>query len=225
MNDFRIMPELSWYTDPRTEIRMQGHFLDKSVEAFYNSDYRSGNAELRDTVGTTENIICTLKNTFNEKSLEELKRAFDSLIEILKIDLPLIHQSVGKENLTICVVPRAKAQDSYAPFQMLFKEAVKTAIGDLNGYSDGTDYMIRHTDTKTTHLINAGYGGAGDSPYPGITINTCTISPEVKGKDILLIDDLYTKGVNIDEDAIQALLDEGANSVLFYSLGKTYKML
>jgi hypoxanthine-guanine phosphoribosyltransferase len=29
-------------------------------------------------------------------------------------------------------------------------------------------------------------------PYPGITKATCTISNEVKGKDILLIDDLYT---------------------------------
>ena len=44
---------------------------------------------------------------------------------------------------------------------------------------------------------------------------------QVKGKDILLIDDLYTRSVNIDEDAIQALLDNGANSVTFYSVGKT----
>lgn len=60
-------------------------------------------------------------------------------------------------------------------------------------------------------------------PYPGITKATCTISEEVRGKDILLIDDLYTEGVNIDEDAIQALLDNGAVSVIFYSLGKTLK--
>ena len=41
------------------------------------------------------------------------------------------------------------------------------------------------------------------------------------GKDILLIDDIYTKTVNIDEDAIQALLDNGARSVFFYAIGKT----
>jgi len=34
-----------------------------------------------------------------------------------------------------------------------------------------------------------------------------------------LVDDLYTKGVNIDEDAIQALLDKGAKNVVFYSVG------
>jgi predicted amidophosphoribosyltransferase len=58
-------------------------------------------------------------------------------------------------------------------------------------------------------------------PYPGITKDTCTISDQVKGKNILLIDDLYTKTVNIDEDAIQALLDKEAKSVTFYSVGKT----
>ena len=42
----------------------------------------------------------------------------------------------------------------------------------------------------------------------------------IKGKNILLIDDLYTKSININEDMIQALLDNGAKSVIFYSIGK-----
>lgn len=71
-------------------------------------------------------------------------------------------------------------------------------------------------------MNKSGYGGNGDLPYPGITKNTCRIS-NVMGKEILLIDDLYTEGVNIDEDAIQALLENGAQSVIFYSLGKTMK--
>ena len=52
-------------------------------------------------------------------------------------------------------------------------------------------------------------------------LNTCRISDEVIGKDILLIDDLYTKTVNIDEDVIQALLDSGAKSVFFFAIGRT----
>ena len=60
-------------------------------------------------------------------------------------------------------------------------------------------------------------------PYVGITKSTCDISNEVRGKDILLIDDIYTSGVYIDEDAIQALLDHGARDVYFYAVGKTYK--
>ena len=46
---------------------------------------------------------------------------------------------------------------------------------------------------------------------------------EVKGKDILLVDDLYTPELGIDDDAIQALFDHGASSVIFYSIGKTLK--
>lgn len=56
--------------------------------------------------------------------------------------------------------------------------------------------------------------------FPGITKATCHISPHVKDQDVLLIDDIYTPGVNIDEDAIQALLDAGAKSVTFYAIGR-----
>jgi predicted amidophosphoribosyltransferase len=58
------------------------------------------------------------------------------------------------------------------------------------------------------------------SPF-GKTKDTCLISNEIIGKDILLIDDIYTKSINIDEDAIQALLDKGAKSVIFYAVAKT----
>ena len=94
-----------------------------------------------------------------------------------------------------------------------------------SGFFDGTDYIIRYADTRTTHLshgcqIRPPYTD-GKLPYPGIAKDTCTISDEVIGKNILLIDDLYTRTVNIDEDAIQALFDKGARSVFFYSIGKT----
>ena len=36
--------------------------------------------------------------------------------------------------------------------------------------------------------------------------------------DIILIDDIYTSGCNIDEDCIQALYDNGANRVVFYAI-------
>ena len=200
-------------------------YLEQEIRAFYHSDYQGGNAELRNTIGTTENIICTLKNQFQDKSNDELIQAGMNLAQILKNDLQQILQITGKNNLTICVIPRAKAQATYSPNQLIFKKAVILIISKLIGLSDGTNYIIRHTDTRTTHLDKAGYGGDGDLPYPGITKETCTISDNVSGKDILLIDDLYTKTVNIVEDAIQALLDKGANSVVFYSVGKTASRL
>lgn len=221
MNSFTIQSTQSWYTNPTTDTRQRGLFLSKPVEAFYHGDYVGGNSERRETIGSVENIITTLKNQFQDKSNEVLLNAGKKLIEVLKGDLPQVLQKSGKETLTICVVPRSKALSSYSGNQLVFKHAVCVATTKLKGFIDGSSYVIRHTNTRTTHLDRSGYGGDGDLPYPGITKKTCTISDKVKGADILLIDDLYTESVNIDEDAIQALFDKGAKSVFFYSLGKT----
>lgn len=66
-----------------------------------------------------------------------------------------------------------------------------------------------------------GFVNDGSDPYPGISIDTCSFSASINGRDILLIDDIYTKTVNIDEDMIQALLNNGANTVTFYAIGNT----
>lgn len=148
-----------------------------------------------------------------------LQNATNQLSTILQADLPQIFQSTRKNILTVCVIPRAKA--TYRPNQLYFKTTICNVVNNLNGFIDGSNYIIRHTDTKTTHLSRSGGGGNGNLPYCGITKDTCIISNEVRGKDVLLIDDLYTRTVNIDEDAIQALLDYGAKSVVFYAVGRT----
>lgn len=217
MNHFTIESESSWFTNPTTKNRQTGIFLRQPIDAFYHADY-TGGGQWR-VQGTIENIIVTLKNDINPTPPAVLQNASQLLANILLADLRLIPQQIGKNNLSICVIPRAKV--NYNPNQLLFKATVSDVANRLNGFNNGTNYIVRHTDTITTHRNRAGYGGNGNLPYPGITKATCTISNEVKGKDILLIDDLYTKSVNIDEDAIQALLDKGANSVTFYSVGRT----
>lgn len=221
MDSFIIQPKHSWYTNPISKNRQTGIFILQPVNAYYHADYHGGDSSLRETLGTIESIITTLKNQFQDKHDNVLAQAQNYLIRILQNDLPKVLQDSGKKNLTVCVIPRAKAEKNYSANQLLFKHSINVAIKNMNGFSDGTNYILRHTDTRTTHLDRSGYGGDGDLPYPGITKNTCIISVDVKGKDILLIDDLYTATVNIDEDAIQALLDNGATSVTFYSLGKT----
>ena len=192
--------------------------LTQSIQAFYHSDYSGGGGQWQ-IQGTIENIICTLKNDITPYANNVLQNASQQLAAILLIDLPQILRLTRKNNLTVCVVPRAKV--NYSPNQLLFRKTVSDVINRLNGFTNGTNFIVRHTDTKTTHRARWGYGGNGDMPYPNITNDTCRISVEVRGKDILLIDDLYTKTVNIDEDAIQALLSKGANSVVFYAVGKT----
>lgn len=198
-------------------------FLTESVDAFYHSDYHGGDLELRKTVGTVENVICTLKNQFLDKNEWNLGKAVEALTDILKTDLPEILRQTGKKELTVCVVPRAKREHSYSEKQKLFRKTVSAAVVELGTFLNGTKFILRERDTLTTHLRKSGYGGTGNAPYPGITKDTCSISPEVRGRDILLIDDLYTRTINIDEDAIQALRDNGAESVVFYAVGKTLR--
>jgi predicted regulator of amino acid metabolism with ACT domain len=164
-----------------------------------------------------------LKNQFGDTNVPTLQNARNELKKTIEEDLPKIKSLHSNTNLTVCVIPRAKAEGSYSDNQKLFKRVISSVVDKLSGLANGTNYIIRQTNTKTTHMNKSGYGGDGDMPYVGITKATCRISNEVRGKDILLIDDIYTKDVNIDEDAIQALLYSGAKSVIFYAVAKTFK--
>ena len=200
MNEFTINPN---------------NFLSKRIQAFYHTDYlgyrKPGNPD----------YINTLKNTYNDFSCRKLYPAVRELSHVLHEDLLSILRRTKYNLLLVCVVPRAKA--SYEPNQLLFKTTVRNALDQFDGLNDGIDSILRHTNTKTTHLGSntPNYHNDDDMPYPGITIRTCNIANDVNGRDILLIDDIYTSNINIDEDAIQALFDCGARSVIFYAVGKT----
>lgn len=197
-----------------------GKTLQQDINAFYHEDYIGGAGRHR-VQGTVENLICTFKNDITPYAPSILNNAVNRLISILKSDLPKILQISGKSNLRVCVIPRAKREDAYRSNQLYFRATVQCVAQILPGFVDGSHDIIRHIHTATTHLARNGNGGTGELPYVGITKDTCTIADAVIGQDILLIDDLYTKTVNIDEDCIQALLDKGARSVIFYSIGKT----
>lgn len=191
-------------------------YLQQNILAFYHADYvghlQPGNPD----------YINTLKNTYNNCPEPKLNIAKQELEKVLLEDLPQVFQILQLNSLTVCVVPRAKAEANYQPDQLLFKSTIRDVVNRLNGFYDGTNYIIRHTNTRTTHLpaSTPNYNNDGQMPCPGITTHTCYISNNVQGRDILLIDDLYTRTVNIDEDAIQALLRNGARSVTLYTVGR-----
>ena len=193
--------------------------LKQDIIAFYHNDYQGGGKWRLS--GTIENLICTFKNDITPYTQQTLINAAKRLALILKEDMPEILRLSGKQSLRVCVIPRAKRENSYRKNQLYLRATIQNETKHLAGFVDGTHDIIRHTDTSTTHLARNGNGGKGELPYVGITNDTCNISNDVIGQDILLIDDLYTKTVNIDEDCIQALLDKGAKSVIFYSIGKT----
>lgn len=197
----------------------RNQYLSKETQGFYHTDFGGLN------LPNNPNYLYKLKNDPHHNWSDEwIQQSQQQLYRVLLIDLPAVQNYIGKNPLTVCVVPRAKADNTYNPNQLLFKAGVRNAVITLgNSFIDGTNYIQRHTNTKTTHLRQPieGYNNDGSNPYVGITNDTCNISNNVIGKDILLIDDIYTRTVNIDEDAIQALISKGAKSVSFYAIGKT----
>lgn len=174
---------------------LANEYLSVNTNAFYHVPYvRMGNPGNPD-------YLNNLKNTFNDFSEQKLQSAVQELRRALQDDLPQIFQSLGFDTITVCVVPRAKAEESYHANQQLFRSTVQATIGQIDGFVDGTSYIHRHTDTKTTHLRIPirNYTNDGPQPYPGITAETCELSPNVRGRDILLIDDIYTPHVNVDD--------------------------
>lgn len=200
------------FTIPQNEI------LVKDTQAFYHTEFNK-------RLPNHPYFLYKLKNDpHHDWCNQDIETAQLNLEAIIKQDLPNILNKSNSDILTICVIPRAKAEKTYNNDQLLFKSTISEVVKELNGnFIDGTNYLIRHTNTKTTHLRRPipGYENDGCCPYAGITNNTCSISHNVSGKNILLIDDIYTKTVNIVEDAIQALLEKGASSVTFYAIGKT----
>jgi hypothetical protein len=173
-------------------------YLNEDIQAFYHTAYVKKNH--LDTY-----YLNDLKNQFNNFNKSKLDNASQCLKSVLSADLPQIFQKLSIKPLTVCVVPRARREDSYGPDQLLFKSTVRSVVTLLNnGFCDGTDYIIRHRDTETTHLRSAckkyhrckRYNEGTIKVHPGFTIETCTISDDVKGRDILLIDDIYTKEAN-----------------------------
>ena len=62
-----------------------------------------------------------------------------------------------------------------------------------------------------------------EMPLPATTRkDTCRVDlSKIKGKNIILVDDIYTEGVNVIEDCTQYLFDLGAKSVILYVTAKT----
>ena len=199
---------------------VKNEYLSKDIKAFYRCVYQGYGK-----VGNPE-YINYLKNTFDNAQRYKLEAAKNSLKSTLAEELFHILSTISDSEVAICVIPRSKAINNYSALQLGFSEAIKETISLVRDSGknliDGTNYIVRHTDTCTTHLSRSSIGGGnGRMPYIGITKDTCTISEKVRGKHILLIDDIYTKDVNVDEDAIQCLLDHAAKDVTFFSIART----
>lgn len=189
-------------------------YLNGGVQGYFHDWYYSMDDERNAHI----KFINFLKNdflTFTSLVPSSERKLTQVLVEDLR-EIVAVHGQ-----LTVCGIPRSKREGTYPASKMGLKRGIRAAVVQVAGLEDGLDYIVRYKDTCTTHWARYNRGGEGPMPYPGITWDTCRISTEVAGKDVLLIDDIYTPNCGIDEDAIQTLLDAGANSVIFYAIGYT----
>lgn len=205
------------------EFEIQGNrfgYLKNTLMAYYSIDFLSygQSGEL--------SFLHTLKNNWLNNKESDLicakDEAKDKIYNFL-LDYNRIYNIT--ENILVCRVPRSKTYftESQLYFQKAIKEAIALANCNLNNrLIDAIEHITRIKDVATTHL-RANRQEDDIMPYPGITKDTCSISDNVRGKTILLIDDIYTLGVGVVEDCIQALYDKGARKVIFYAVGRTKK--
>ena len=189
-------------------------YLNQEIDGYYNQDYVGYHK------GKNPDFINRLKNMSNKYDEMDLVEDFIRVCEIASKDIFKIINDNNILDASICVMPRSKAEKNYKQAQLMFKKAI-SCVAKRSQLHDCSDAILRIKDTKTTHdwrLKN----NIGEAPYVGITRNTCSINPAiVKGRDIILVDDIYTEGVNVCEDCIQTLLDVGAKSVILYVIAKT----
>ena len=188
-------------------------FLAKDIDLYFHDFYYGFSSSLN-----TIKYINYLKNDRREYDAE-IGACEEKAAKVLAVDLDELVKAYGP--LTVCGIPRAKREDSYPSEKMGLKRAIRKAIAMIPALSDGMDYIIRHTNALCTHLSYWRHGGDGEGPRPGLLRDTCILSGEISGKNIVVIDDIYTAGVGIDEDGVQALLDAGAKNVIMYTFGCT----
>ena len=164
-------------------------------------------------------FVNVLKNDRLRSSPGEIVAGEMQLAHAVRADFARITQLHGAR--TLVGVPRSKREASYPWEKMGLKRALRRAVAENPLLSDGLDFIVRHTDTLCTHRSYWGHGGMGEGPRPGLIADTCTLSSGIRGRDVLLVDDIFTPGVGIDEDAICAVLNAGARSVVFYAIGYT----
>ena len=192
-------------------ILEKNRFLNREVHAYCHERYFG-------MYHPANNLIYLnyLKNDQNNRPAELIAKCEAILTSVLATDFASLAVTYGA--LTVCGIPRSKRETSYTFGQMGLKRAISAAVRANPILEDGTNYIVRHTDTKCTH--RGGYGGAGELPRPGLIRDTCMLSPAIAGKSVLLVDDIYTPGCGIDDDGVQTLFDVGAQSVIFYAVGK-----
>lgn len=204
-------------------ILPKNSFLKKEITAYFHDYYITA----KDGGSEFSNMILSIKSNGTDAVKYSISKIIsEDLDRILKInDIYLRSRPI------VIAVPRSKPDSFWKDCELQFRPAILMGVKKSKYFVkgentpwliDGINYLTRVLETKTTHLSHS-YDpkNCGPEPYPGITKDTCRLNGNIFGKNIILIDDIYTECKGIDEDCIQFLLDYGARNVILYTLGMT----
>ncbi len=112
------------------------------------------------------------------------------------------------KDLVICVMPKSKKSREPSGIRMVAKMVCQTH------YIDGTDIIDRPVDREPRHVD-------GNRDYlQELASLKITDSNLIKGKTVLLLDDIKTQGNSLNAGK-SLLLSQGAKQVIMFALGKT----
>lgn len=220
----------------RTAIIEPNDYLRKETSLVYNREYigmYSHDPDHPMFINHIKNDTLTFDAQLRAEAEAELERYFQTTFENIEKELfsPITGSgALCGEKPLVCLVPRAKKLEYYYPEQLGFSRVLNRVLKKLPFFESGIDVIERTSNTETSHARK--FSPTFTKPIldepcisrrPGFTKMSCRISSKVRGRAIILVDDIYTPGVNIDEDAIQALYDNGASIVTLYAVAKTVK--
>lgn len=113
-------------------------FLKQAVDGFFHTEFGG------EKYSNNPNFLYTFKNDPHHNwSSFQLQSAKRELKQILHSDFPEILHCLRSTSLTVCVVPRAKADHTYRPDQLLFRDTVSECAREIEGVQDGTSFISR----------------------------------------------------------------------------------
>ncbi len=204
-------------------------YLNKQVDAYAHGLYIPYKSSYS---GDLTRLILDLKGS-TTCNIDAVKAKASAIIQN---DLDLIITSLAKCQKfrpIIVAMARSKPDDFYDAHELQYRPTISMALAKSSVKSknsdeiwpiDGVQYIKRVKETQTTHLAHSRtLKNNGPAPYHGITKDTCVLNGDINDEYIILVDDIFTPGVFVDEDCIQYLYDNGARDVLLYVLGLTVK--
>ena len=191
-------------------------FLDRNIRGFYHAKWYGSKKSK-----SLRYLEIIKQSPSNRQKQWRIDNASEVLYETLMQDLQHISRRMSNQSLTVCVSPGTKKDSLYGEEPRIFQQIVSSCANKLLDFFDGSSFIQRNKskffifmNTPVNHLINRVRGD-----YRGEALDNCEFSEEIKGRDILLVNEVYYKIINHDEDMVQALFEKGARSVTFYAVG------